>query len=186
MAVEATGLSQWQSQLTCPYRLKISKSTVMMPVHLTIMMKQVWDVTQMKSSIGQSRTYPGFPSRSFISFLGNKQVWIRIIVRVEQLQIVTWIGGNYLGEGDKKSALGWWMFQFSWGKKCTFQILIILVNCISVLSHLHSREVAEAPLKEKSYSCTTHPHVWLGNGARGTCEENWLHAGKHLAFAVVL
>ena len=39
-----------------------------------LLMKQAWDVTQMPSFVGQSRSYSSFPSRSFISFSDNEQV----------------------------------------------------------------------------------------------------------------
>lgn len=47
------------------------------------------------------------------------------------------------------------MFQFPRGKKCIYQIIIILVNYISMLSHLHSSEVVPAPLKDKLCSGIT-------------------------------
>lgn len=103
---EATCSAQWQPQLTFTYRLvnqQIDSNEAWSFGHL---MKQAWDVTQKKSFVGQRRSYPSFPSRSFLSFSDNKQVWIRIILQVEQSQIVTWIGKNYSGEEDKRSTLG--------------------------------------------------------------------------------
>lgn len=75
------------------------------------LIKQTWNVAPMKSFVGQSRSYPSFPSRSFISFSDNKQVWIRIIFQVKQSQIVTRIGETYFGNEDKKSTL--WQIDVS-------------------------------------------------------------------------
>lgn len=73
-------------------------------------------------------------------------------------------------------------FNFSREKKCIYEIIIILVNYISMLSHLHTRKVGQAPLKEKSYICIIQMcWKWL----KRNCERNLMHAGKHLAFTVV-
>lgn len=65
----------------------------------------------MKSFVGQSKSYPSFPSGPFFSFSDNKQVWIRIILQAEQSQIVTRIDENYYGEEDKKSSI--WLIDVS-------------------------------------------------------------------------
>lgn len=70
------------------------------------------------------------------------------------------------GERIRKVHLADGCFNFSGEKKCIYEIIIILVNYISMLSHLHTREVGQAPLKEKSYSCII--QICVGNGLRGT------------------